>query len=230
MKNLLVSAVIAVKNGEQFLASAIESILKQEYPANEIIFIDSNSTDSSADIAKSYKEIRYIRQIKQGLPDAWNVGIEAARGDLIAFLSHDDMWTPDKLHVQMNYMTEHPKIQYTIARVKFFMESGFPIPTGFRKELLEGDHIGRIPETLVVRKSLFDVIGNFNPQITSAEDLEWFARANDYKVPMAIMPELLLFKRIHDKNLTSNISQIHQNILSALRLSVERKRDSNEHP
>ena len=228
MKNSLVSTVIAVKDGERFLTSAIDSILKQDYPADEIIFVDSHSTDGSADIARSFKEIRYVRQIDHGLPDAWNVGIEAAKGDLIAFMSYDDIWTPDKLLIQMKYMMEHPDIQYTIGRFKFFLEPGFPIPAGFRKELLEGDHVGRIPETLVVRKSLFDVIGNFNPQFTSAEDVEWFARANDYQIPMAILPEVLLHKRVHDNNLFTNITTIHQNLLTALRLSIERKRAPDE--
>ena len=222
---MLVSVIIPVYNGEAYLAEAVESVLRQVHRPLEIIIVDDGSTDGSARVAASFTDnIHYVYQPNAGPSAARNRGLKMAEGDLIAFLSHDDIWTPDKLRVQVKYLMEHPDIQYTIARIKFFLEPGFPMPAGFRKELLEGDHIGRIPETLVVRKSLFDDIGKFNSQLTSAEDVEWFARANDHQVPMTIMPEVLLFRRIHDRNLSGKISPNHQNVLTALRLSIERKR------
>jgi len=224
MGNPLVSVIIAVKNGERFLASAINSVLEEDYRPIEMIVVDGQSTDRTAQIAQSFAQVRYIQQVNKGVSDAYNVGIDAAKGELVAFLSHDDLWTPDKLSVQVNYLIDHPKIQYTIAKVKFFLEPGHSPPSGFRKELLENDHIGRIMETLVVRKSLFDVIGKFRTDLTTAEDVDWYARANDQGIPMAIVPQVLLLKRVHDTNLSLNTLENNRNLLKALRQSVKRKR------
>lgn len=225
MGNPLVSVIIAVKNGERFLASAINSVLEQDYRPIEIIVVDGQSEDRTAQIAQSFAQVGYIQQVNKGVADAYNVGIDAAKGELVAFLSHDDLWTPDKLSVQVNYLIDHPKIQYTIAKVKFFLEPGHSPPSGFRKELLENDHIGRIMETLVVRKSLFDVIGKFRTDLTTAEDVDWYARANDNGVPMAIIPKVLLYKRVHDANISLNVLVNNRNLLKALRQSIDRKRN-----
>jgi glycosyltransferase involved in cell wall biosynthesis len=228
MTNPLVSTIIVVKNGERFLAAAIESVLAQDYQPYEIIVVDGHSVDATAEIAKSFAAVRFIEQVNQGVADAFNVGIDAARGELLAFLSHDDLWTPNKLSVQVNYLICHPEIQYVIARVRFFLEPGYRRPSGFREELLLEDRVGLIMETLVARKSLFEVIGKFDPLFLAAEDADWFVRASDNQVPRAVIPEVLLLKRVHDANLTFTTPEINHNLLRALKQSIVRKRISNQ--
>ena len=225
MNQPLVSVIIPVKDGERFLAQAVNSVLGQDYEPLEIIIVDGQSVDKTAEIAKSFEAVRYISQVDRGIADAWNVGIDAASGEFVAFLSHDDLWTPDKLSVQVNYMHSHPEFQYTITMVRFFLEPGYDIPPGFRKELLEGYHVGRIMETLVAHKAVFDGIGGFNPDLSSAEDVDWFARANDKNIPMAIIPAVLLHKRVHDTNLSMNIPTNNRDLLKALQKSIVRKRE-----
>ncbi|MCU0517013.1 MAG: glycosyltransferase [Oscillatoria sp. Prado101] len=225
MEKPLVSVIMVVKNGERFLAEAIESILSQTYEPYEIIVVDGQSTDSTEKIAKSYKPVRYIRQTGQGVADAYNVGIDAARGEFVAFLSHDDLWAPNKLSVQVDYLLSQPEIQYTVAKAKFFLEEGYSIPPGFKPELLEGDRVSRIMETLVARKTLFEKIGQFNPNLRTAEDVDWFARAKDKNILMAVIPEVLLYKRIHDANISlSDIKLNNDLLLNILKQSIDRQR------
>ena len=227
MSDSLVSVIIPVKDGERFLAEAINSVLEQDYRPLEIIVVDGRSVDRTREIAGSFEQVRIISQVDQGLADAWNVGIDAASGDFIAFQSHDDLWVPKKLSIQVNYMLDHPEIQYTITRVKFFAQPGFRTHPGFRTKLLEGDHVGRIPETLVARRSLFDVVGRFDDTFSVSPDVDWFARAKDMQVPMAIMPEVLLLKRVHDANLSLvAVDECHRDLLRVLRRSVVRKREN----
>jgi glycosyltransferase involved in cell wall biosynthesis len=226
MDNPMVSVIIAVRNGERFLRSAIESVLAQTYRPFEIAVIDGHSDDQTAAIAGSFPEARVVPQAGRGVADAYNLGIESAKTDFIAFLSYDDLWTPDKLSVQMSYLIAHPEIAYTIARIKFFLEDEKSIPAGFRPELLEGDHIGRIMETLVARKQVFDLVGKFDTSLSTAEDVDWYSRAADKGVPMAIMPYVLLHKRVHDANLSIQTLTNNQNLLKTLRRSIERKRSS----
>lgn len=225
MSNLLVSVIIPVKDGERFLAEAINSVLEQDYRPLEIIVVDGRSVDRTREIAGSFEQVRVIRQVDRGLADAWNVGIDAANGEFIAFLSHDDLWVPNKLSIQVNHMVDHPEIQYTITRVKFFAQPGLPIPPGFRTRLLEGDHIGHMPETLVARRSAFDVVGRFDVSLSVSPDVDWFARAKDKKVRMATMAEVLLLKRVHDANLSLvEVDESHRDLLRVLRHSIVRQR------
>ncbi|MGC1244927.1 MAG: glycosyltransferase [Spirulinaceae cyanobacterium] len=228
MNNPLVSVIIVVKDGEKYLAEAIETVIKQTYQNHEIIVVDGNSVDNTAKIAQSYSQVRYLLQKSQGIARAYNQGIEAAKGDIIAFLSHDDLWTPHKLITQVNYLLNHSEIQYTVAKVKFFLEAGHTPPPGFREELLEGEHTGKIMETLVARKSLFAEVGKLDPEFNVAEDVDWFARCNDAGIPAAVMPEVLLYKRVHDTNLSLNAANNNQNLLKVLRQSIKRKRQQEE--
>ena len=227
-KNPQVSVIIVVKDGDRFLDSAIESVFQQTFTNYELIVIDGNSTDNTATIAKSYEQIRYFLQQSKGIAGAYNEGISNAKGELIAFLSHDDMWTPDKLETQVKYMEDNPEMEYTVARVKFFLETGHSAPSGFRSELLQGDHVGKIMETLVAKKTLFDKIGGLSSDFNVAEDVDWFARANDAKIPTGIVDRVLLNKRVHDTNLSLNAQENNQNLLTILRKSIERKRQQQK--
>jgi glycosyltransferase involved in cell wall biosynthesis len=160
-----------------------------------------------------------------GVANAYNIGIEASRGEFIAFLSHDDLWTPDKLSAQAGYLVEHPGVQYTVARVKFFLEPGCSFPSSLRKEVLEGDYPARIMETLVARRQVFDRVGMLDPQVSPVDDVDWFARANDLGVSMAVIEKVLLLKRIHDKNTSLNSPKNTENLFTALRRSAVRKRE-----
>ncbi|MHC4268496.1 MAG: glycosyltransferase [Planctomycetota bacterium] len=227
MENPLVSVIIIVKNGERFLSSAIGSVLQQEYRPFELIVVDGRSTDKTPEIAQSYPDVRYIQQRETGVSDAYNLGINSVQGKLVAFLSHDDLWTLNKLTTQVEYMVQHPEILYTISKVKFFLEPGVVPPIGFKKELLEGTHVGRIMETLVAWKSVFEKVGKFNTKLSTAEDVDWYSRASDQQIPMAVIPKVLLHKRIHDRNISLNINENNQNLLDVLRQSVHRKKADN---
>src|ERR1043165_3045241 len=122
--NPLVSVIIPVYNGARHLRAALESVFAQTYRSFEVIVVDDGSVDESAIIAQSFPEVRYIHQTNCGVAAARNHGIEAARGEFLAFLDQDDLWTPDKLRLQIEYLLSHPEIGYTLTRQKFFLDPG----------------------------------------------------------------------------------------------------------
>ncbi|MCT7980094.1 glycosyltransferase [Laspinema olomoucense] len=224
----MVSAIIVVKNGERYIARAIDSIMAQTFKDYEIIVVDGHSSDRTLNIAQSYPQVRCVQQKKPGIAEAYNLGIESARGEFIAFLSHDDVWTSNKLSTQINYLLEHPEIQYSVAKVKFILEEGHSIPPGFKPELFEGDRIAYIMETLVARKSLFDSVGKFNSNFTIANDVDWFSRVKDLNISVIAIPEVFLHKYIHDTNLSNQAQVNNQDLLKLLRQSIERKKQKAE--
>ncbi|GAB4438358.1 MAG: hypothetical protein Kow0031_20240 [Anaerolineae bacterium] len=221
-----ISVIIAVKNGERFLAEALRSIAQQTLPPRQILVIDGHSTDDTARIAQSFSGVEFHEQTGSGIPNAYNCGVKLARGDLIAFLSHDDIWTPDKLAAQAGYLRDHPAAMYCVARAKFFLEPGCSLPPSFKPALLQGDHVARIMETLVARRELFDIVGGFNEALGVAEDVDWYARVADAGYPVNVLDKVLLHKRVHHINSSLTAETHNRNLLTALRESAARKRDS----
>lgn len=221
--NPLVSVIIVVKNGERFLAEAIHSVVAQDYGPLEIVVVDGHSTDRTVQIAQSFAQVRTKIQESAGVSDAYNCGIETSQGEILAFLSHDDLWVPDKLTTQVDYLLENPDVPFCTAKASFFLEPGCAIPVGFREELLQGEHVAHIMETLVVRRRLFDSVGWFDTRLSTAEDVDWFARANDQGFAPIAIPKVLVHKRVHDANISLDAGN-NRNILRALRSSIDRKR------
>ncbi len=113
-----ISVIIAAYNVADSIARAIDSVLAQTLPADEIFIVDDGSTDGTADVIRRYGDkIRYIHQPKTGAPEARNRGIEAATGRWIAFLDADDEWLPDKLARQMDLMRRNPDLVWSYTNM-----------------------------------------------------------------------------------------------------------------
>ncbi len=225
----LVSVIIPVKNGATYLGEALDSVARQTYEPLDVIVIDDGSTDNTAQIVDTFfsnstLSWRYVFQENQGLAAARNHGLKLAQGEFITYLAHDDIWTPDKLTHQINYLIAHPEIQYTVCRIKFFLEPGHEIPTGFRPELLQQEPAAYIPETLAARHHLFEQIGQFDLTLSPSDDVDWFARVFDAGILGYVAPQVLLHKRVHNANISLNIPDSNTLLLETVRRSMLRKR------
>lgn len=108
----LVSVIVPCYNMERYIAYTIESVEQQTYPNWELIIVDDASTDSTVDIIKSRQEknnkIRfYVKQQHSGIADTRNQCIRMAQGRFLAFLDADDVWHPEKLDRQLQFMMKH---------------------------------------------------------------------------------------------------------------------------
>jgi glycosyltransferase involved in cell wall biosynthesis len=106
-----VSVIILAYNNAQYLGEAIESVFNQTYQDFEIIVVNDGSIDQTHQVAEKYKnKIRYIEQVNRGPSAARNLGINLARGFYLTFMDTDDLFLPDKLMVQVDYLQKHPDI------------------------------------------------------------------------------------------------------------------------
>lgn len=218
-----VSVITVVRNGERFLGEALASIAHSQLRPLEILVIDGGSTDRSVEVASQVPGVRVVPQASSGIANAYNEGIAAARGELVAFLSHDDRWLPGKLDRQVAHMALHPGLLMTFTHVRHVLD-GDTVPPGFRRDLLDRAVPGLIMETFMARPAVFDLVGPFNPAFAVSEDTDWFARARDAGVTYEVLPDVLTEKRVHGTNASLNTPQINSLLLSALRQSVHRKR------
>jgi glycosyltransferase involved in cell wall biosynthesis len=219
-----VSVVLIVRNGAKYIGEAIASVLRSRRQPLEILVVDGGSTDDTCRIARREPLVRVLAQQSRGIPGAYNEGIAAARGELVAFISHDDLWEPGKLDVQAALMLGRPELDLTVTMVQHFLADGATVPAGFRPELLEQPVPGLIMEALMVRPRIFDKVGGFDPDFTAGEDTDWFARVRDAALPMALIPQALVRKRVHASNFSINAPALNGHLLRALRGSIERKR------
>lgn len=224
----LVSVIIPVYNGARYLRAALDSVFAQTYRPLEVIVVDDGSSDESGAIAQSFPEVHYIRQENQGVAAARNHGIDAAHGDFYAFLDQDDLWTPEKLKLQIEYLLNNPDLGYTLTQLQFFLEPGATLPAWFRKDLLSTVHTGWVLGTLVVRRTTFEKVGNFATGYSAANDSDWFFRAKTAEIPMAVVPELLLLKRIHEANDSARAKEILSELLRVVKSSLDRQRSQKK--
>jgi len=221
-----VSIILAVRNGERFIAEAIRSVLDQRYPAYELLVIDGHSTDRTAEIVKSFSGVQFLSQPGRGLPDAWNHGLARARGEWTALLEHDDVWLPEKLRTQIAFMQQRPELQYTFSHGEFFLEPGCEWPAGYRPDWLKTPQIGSMLSAFMARKSVFDLVGPFDDRLKCAADMDWLSRAKDLGLPMAYLDETLIRKRVHDSNVTMQTQTNNTELLEVIRRTLERKRQA----
>src|SRR5262245_58761478 len=105
----LVSIVVPVFNGADYLAECLDSLVAQDYQGEvEVVVVDDCSTDESADVGARYPRARVLRRDHEGLAPTRNAGIAASTGALIAFCDADDRYKPNKIRVQVDYLDAHP--------------------------------------------------------------------------------------------------------------------------
>lgn len=222
-----ISTLMAVKNAARFLRTALDSVMAQTLAPAEIVLVDGGSTDDTTNIALGYPGVRLIQESGRGYASAWNDGILASTGRLIAFLDSDDRWAPDKLRLQVDALAADPEARCAIGHVSFFADPDRPLPPSFRPELLQQPHVAYMPGALLADRTLFDDVGLFDPTWTIANDIDWFAQLKDRGDRMAIVPEVLLHKRVHDQNvsyLTARSPIINAEMIRVLRQSIHRQR------
>ncbi len=253
MFNPLVSVIIPAYNADKFITKALDSVFAQTYRPIEIIVIDDGSTDETVELVKNYKknnlvpmayankEITQINcadinliclyQENRGPSKARNTGIKAAKGEYIALLDADDLWTPAKLEKQMKYMITHPEISLVFGDMMVFEKerdlkesalkrNGQPecdekgmVLNAFNK-LLERNYIST--GTVLLKKDCFKSLGYFDESIKYAEDYDLWLRIS-LMFEIGYIPEIFRLKRIHDSNISKNQIQFYFSRIYSLR-------------
>jgi glycosyltransferase involved in cell wall biosynthesis len=134
-----IATVIPLYNKAPHIAQAIESILAQSRPVNEIIVVDDGSTDGGAEIVKRYVRshgVQLIQQANAGESAARNRGIDEAHSDLIAFLDADDVWLPRHIETLNKLVNLYPQAAlystaHFIQRNGLFYSPRSPFPQGW---------------------------------------------------------------------------------------------------
>jgi len=203
----VVSVVIPVHDGEQFIREAIESVLMQTLADLELLLVDDGSTDASPAIIAEYGEadsrVVTLRTDRVGQSDARNAAIRNSRADLVALLDHDDVAYPDRLERQCNFLRAHESVALVGGALTFIDDTGRVFAEDVRYPLTDAEIRAAFPTTTpiltsaaMLRKRAFDEVGGFRRLYADSEDLDlWLRIAAHYE--LATLEANVVRYRIH---------------------------------
>jgi glycosyltransferase involved in cell wall biosynthesis len=219
MKRLLLSVIIPVYNGAEFLAAAVASVRAQVYSPLEVIIVDDGSTDRTAQVVQALgADLRYVYQSNQGPATARNRGLALARGQLITFLDADDLWPAHKLAQQVAVCNADSSIDVVWGTTQIVpycaAETAPPLAPTWRPLL----------GSMVCRREIFAQIGRFEPTLRFGEDIDWLMRAQEQQLNLRKVPVPALIYRLRPGSMTYDKTLNEVGWFDNLRRGLHRRR------
>jgi len=222
----LVSVIVPVHNGEQFVARALRSIAAQTHPAVETIVVDDGSTDASRDVVATFPAVRLISQAHGGVARARNTGVAASTGTLVAFLDQDDVWLPHKLERQVAYLAADAEADLVLVRQRPVVEPGASPMASQAPDRVYGDIGGVLPPTMLLRRETFDRLNGFREELAGSDDADLLFRADEAGRRIDVIDEVLMERHIHAQNQSRQLDVPEALLGIALRRVEARLRDT----
>jgi glycosyltransferase involved in cell wall biosynthesis len=219
----LVSVVIPCYGQAHYLGDAIESVLAQTYPHLEIVVVDDGSEDNASSIASRYPGVRCVREDNAGMAEARNVGIRATNGDFLVFLDADDRLLPEAVESGLRALEARPECAAAIGTYCRTAHDGKPLAT-HEQPVVERDQYGQLmrdnwagfPARALYRRSLFEHVRTFDPELDAAADFG-FNLAVVREFPVASHPTLVAEHREHGRNSSGDAGRMLKQTLAAMR-------------
>jgi glycosyltransferase involved in cell wall biosynthesis len=209
----LVSVVIPAYNAAAFLEDALASVAAQDYEPLEAIVVDDGSSDGTSEVARSFQPpVTLIAQPHAGIGAARNAGVAAARGEFLAFLDADDLWTPSSLVLRLKAL-EQRAVDLVYGQV-----------IEFRGNLESPPATALLPGTVLLRASAFHRVGWFRTDLRLGEFIDWSARAREAGLGMDSLAQPVLRRRIHGTNIGIRDRAARTDYVRVVRAALERRR------
>lgn len=221
-----VSVVIAAYNAETYIAEAIESVLGQTIPPDEVIVIDDGSTDGTRNILRQFGDrIIVLTQGNSGQAVAVNKALAIAQGELIGFCDADDLWTPRKLELQLELLERQGDVEAVFGKVEQFVSPD--VPDGQRERLKPAVAImpGELKQCMLIRRAALDRAGPFDQSLPATFFIAWLGRAKQNGLESAHVDDIVVRRRLHLGNGgRTNTDAQNRETLLALRKAIKARR------
>jgi glycosyltransferase involved in cell wall biosynthesis len=233
-----VSVIIPTYNSASTLARAVDSVLAQTRPADEIIVVDDGSTDETEALVKErFPQVRYHYHENRGLAATRNAGAKLAQGDILGLLDSDDEWVPEKLERQLSVLrkrTDLAAVGCHRIRVKLNAEGqelwrkSSRRADGVVEDIVFADEIwsNRIcGASMLLRRDVFNRLGGYDATMRCSEDHDLWLRMLGAGERLAVLREALYVFYDRPGSLRSNLD-----LLSAAWAGILEKWDPSESP
>ncbi len=219
----LVSVIITCFNQAHYLSDAIRSVLRQTWPAYELIVVDDGSTDHTFWVVRSFARARYLFQENAGLSAARNKGIDECSGDYLVFLDADDLLADDALKKNITVFTDNPSAAFVAGshtKVNEWLEpldeqeGRERIASDHYRHLLAGNFIGMHAAVMYARWVFHEF--RFDCGLRACEDYDLYLRISR-RYPVVSHEEEIAFYRIHDGGMSRNMALMYNTVLRVCR-------------
>lgn len=195
-----VSVIITTFNRREYALRAIDSVMAQSRPADEIVLVDDGSTDgTTAEVRRRFPEVLTFWQKNQGISAARNLGIQKASGEWLGFLDCDDVWRKDKLEKQFHALRENPTYRLCYTD-EIWIRGGKRINPKRIHQKFGGDIFERClplcivsPSSVLIHHYVFEKYGLFDPELPVCEDYDFWLRVCAF-LPVLFVEEPLIIK------------------------------------
>jgi glycosyltransferase involved in cell wall biosynthesis len=204
----LVSIIIPTYNDAEFVGSAVQSALEQDYSNVEVIVIDDGSTDNTREVLSPFLEDQRVRgffQENRGPSAARNRGIAESRGEYLNFLDADDYLHPSKIAKQVHILESEPSVDLVYCDVAVVDRNGDTIEeysVGASRKILDDDIFDSLmlggyfpPHVVLLRRRVLDQVGGFDQDLRCTEDLDLWLRASAEGIRARYVDEKLAYYR-----------------------------------
>lgn len=222
-----ISLIMPVFNGEAFIAEALESVLRQGRPPDEIIVVDDGSSDRSAEIAVGFEGVRVVRTLHRGLPAARNRGLEEASGGLIIIFDADDLLPADALAFLSGTLADEVMVDIAIGRVQLIGAAEHPEDGMLRVQTITRPFYSFTFGGSLIRRRAFDKVGRFDEAMEYCDDVDWFLRAREAGCSFSFQEQVTLYYRRHAGNMTRRRELDMQGLLRSFKGSLDRRRSKD---
>ena len=218
-----------VWNGERHIGAALESILTQSRPPDEIIVVDDGSTDSTSSILDSFgDELCVIHQENAGLSHAQNTAIDRCTSTFITFCDSDDLLTPEAIAVRLKCLEANPMIDAVFGSCEQFVSPEVPIETARGFRFPPGPSPAMLAGTMLARRDVFERFGRFDSTMRAGSFVSWMSRARDSGLRYDAIDSLVLRRRLHESNLSRTTGRAgNPELIAAVREHHRRQRDTS---
>ncbi len=217
MHEPLISVIVCVRDGERYLREALDSVADQGFDDLEVIVVDDGSTDASASIARAHPLAPQIEsQEPLGYGAAFNRGLQAARGRLLASIDCDDVWPRGRLEPMLSVMSRDPTADFVYGRVANTDERLNPIAPPLP---------ARLAGAMLIRRESALRVGELRTDIAHGAIVDWCGRAVALGLRFVELDAIVLLRRIHGSNMGSrDRPRARADLLSVVRDHVKRSR------
>ena len=220
----VISVIIPTYNAERTILETITSVQKQTFSDFELLLINDGSSDRTLELLQNISDerLQIFSYENAGVSVARNRGIAHATGEVIAFLDADDLWTPDKLELQVAALQQHPQAGVAYSWTYIMDEKGksFHVDESI---FFEGDvYVNLLVRNFIcsgsnslIRRQAIESVGEFDPTLTHGEDWEFYLRlAADW--PFVVVPKAQILYRQTSGSASSKVEVMEKGVLRAV--------------
>jgi len=226
-KKILVSIITPVLNSIDYIEQCIRSVLSQDYPYIEHVFIDGGSTDGTLEVLMKYQK-QYPEKIvvfsdsrlNKGAGEAWNVGWKIAKGDIFGWLGADDFYEPDAISTVVKFFQENPDAYFVFGDCNVINNKGeistYPRKNYDLKTLINTKNFIPTPSAFYKRE-VIEKVGLMDTSVTGG-DWDYWVRVGKL-FTLHYIPKTLSNFRVHHQSISGNKNALRMYIYDDFKIS-----------